>query len=106
MSLRVNTKKSYNSLQNHFVKFCTNYSIDSLKPLTEPQLCMAAADYCRTHKSTSLPTYISALSNWAEQYNLGPLPRFNQFKQVKKAYSTTSVSVKLLNQNLQLLSMI
>jgi len=84
MSLRVNTKKSYNSLQNQFIKFCSNYNIDPLAPLTEHQLCMAAADYCRTHKSTSLPTYISALSNWAEQYNLGPLPRFNQFKQVKK----------------------
>ena len=84
MALRVNTQRTYSSLQNQFLRFCNSYSIDPLAPLTEQQLCMAAADYCRTHKCTSLPNYISALANWAEQYNLGPLPRHNQFKQVKK----------------------
>ncbi len=71
-------------MHNHFIRFCNDYSINPNAPLSEQQLCMAMVHYCRTHKVTSLPNYISALSNWSSSYGLGDLPRFGQFDRVKK----------------------
>lgn len=43
---------------------------------------MAIIDYTRTHKFTTLPTYISALANWFHEHELGDLPRHRLFKRV------------------------
>jgi hypothetical protein len=84
MALKVNTRKSYASMHRTFMQFCTQHSIDAWAPLSEEQLCLAMIAYVQTHKVTSLPTYLSALANWAQEHELGPLPRGRRFERVKK----------------------
>jgi hypothetical protein len=52
--------------------------------ISERSLAMAIIDYTRTHKLTTLPSYISALANWFHQHALGDLPRDQLFYRVMK----------------------
>ena len=75
MSLRVNTKKSYESHHRTYFRFCHTISHDTLKPMTPDQLCACMCDYVSTHKITTLPAYLSALANYYRANSLGELPR-------------------------------
>ena len=75
MSLRSNTKRSYASHQRTYFRFCNTISHDPLKPITPDQLCMCISDYVSTHKVTTLPAYLSALSEFYRSNSLGELLR-------------------------------
>lgn len=61
---------------------------------------MAMIHYVSDHKITTLPVYISALANWAELHDLGPLPRYKLFDKVKKGlhnyFGLTEISLPKL----------
>lgn len=75
MSLRVATKKSYQSHQRTFFRFCQVISLDPLTPMTPQQLCECMVDYVSKHKITTLASYMSAVSDWYKRNALGALPR-------------------------------
>jgi hypothetical protein len=75
MSLRANTKRSYQSHQQTFFRFCHSIGLNPLKPITPHQLCQCMCDYVSTHKITTLPAYMSALADWYRANGLGPLCR-------------------------------
>jgi hypothetical protein len=80
----VNTRRSYSSQHKNFFVFCAQFGIDPHAKLTERQLCQAVIYYVAGHKITTLPSYVSALANWAETTGTGPLPRFKLYERVKK----------------------
>jgi hypothetical protein len=84
LALRVNSRSTYASHHRTFIKLCSNVGFDPLIMLTERQLCMVMIDYVRTHKVTTLPTYISAIANWFHEHELGDLPRHRLFTRVQR----------------------
>jgi hypothetical protein len=82
MALRSNTKAAYNNSHSIFLKFCESYGVDPYSPISEVDLCRVAVSYAISHKITSLPSYISAISNWSESLSLGPLARGSLYKAV------------------------
>lgn len=94
--MRQNTKKTYSSHQQTFVTLCSGFDINPQEPLTEDQLCLLIAAYCSNHKITTLPAFVSALSNLAKQQHHPELPRYDTYQQVvaglKNYYGDTNAS--------------
>jgi hypothetical protein len=82
LALRLNSRKAYSNSQKIFLRFCSALGIDPLAPLTEHQLCQGVVSFTVTHKITTLPSYVSALANWAASHSLGPLPRSTLYDRV------------------------
>ncbi len=75
MSLRANTKRSYQSHQRTFFRFCGSIQHDPLNSMNSLQLCQCMCDYTSTHKITTLPTYLSAIQNFYSTNSIGSLCR-------------------------------
>jgi hypothetical protein len=80
--LRVRSRTAYKSHYNTYIKFCSSISKDPSSSLTEIELCYAAANFCTSHKHTSLPTYIAALSHYHIAAGHGVLPRSHLYMKV------------------------
>ncbi len=75
MSLRASTKRSYQSHQRTFFRFCQIISLNPLHPMSPHQLCECMCDYVSTHKITTLSSYMSAIADWYRANSIGILPR-------------------------------
>lgn len=84
LHLRLGTRKTYSAHQRKFVAFAESIGVDPYLPITEHVLCMAAVDFCRTCKCTSLPQYVAALQKFHTNLGHGQLPRGEQYKQTCK----------------------
>jgi hypothetical protein len=84
LHLRLGTRKSYGYLQRKFVAFADSVGIDPHIPIAETTLCMAAVDFCRTCKVTSLPQYMSAVQKFHTDGGYGQLPRGAAYKETCK----------------------
>jgi hypothetical protein len=84
LHLRLGTRRTYGALQRKFVTFAQSVGVDPYLPLAESTLCMAAVDFCRTRKATSLPQYFAALQKFHTNLGHGQLPRGYEYKQTCK----------------------
>lgn len=84
LSLAVNSRKSYAAQHKIYLQFCLHVGHDPLSAITEELLCECMIFYAKSHKITTLPQFISAVSNWHLEHELGELPRNRQFKKVQK----------------------
>ena len=81
LHLRLGTRQAYGGHQRKFVAFAKTIGVDPYLPITEEVLCMAAIDFCRTCKATSLPQYFSAIQKMHTENGFGALPRGDAYKQ-------------------------
>lgn len=84
LHLRLGTRRTYGALQRKFMTFANSVGVDPGLPLAESTLCMAAVDFCRTRKATSLPQYFAAIQKFHTNLGHGQLPRGVEYKQTCK----------------------
>jgi hypothetical protein len=82
-SLRTNTYRTYQMHLRTMTQLSSSLGVDAERPLSEQSLCLLAAAYCKAHKITTLPNFVSALSWRAEIMGHGPLPRGLLWARVK-----------------------
>src|SRR6202007_902826 len=82
-SLRLNTQRAYESRQRTFRSICASMRIDPDAPITELHLFGVCILYTHTHRITSLPGFLSAISHHALRMGHPDLPRGRTFERVK-----------------------
>ena len=94
--LTSSTVQSYATQMRTLRKLAGEYGIPLTRPLSEQSLCLAVILYARTHKPTTIPTFVSAVADWTRQIWHTELPRHNQFDAVmaslRNLYGNTNVS--------------
>lgn len=83
LSLRVRTRLTYSTHHRNYLRYCAAIGHDPLVALDEYGLCALMIHYIKTHKITTLPSFMSGVSNWYAQHALGPLPRNKLYADVK-----------------------
>ena len=86
-SLRVNTRTAYASLLRQYQHYIHALSLPSDRPVTERQLCAIALLYVRTHKTTSLPSFMSAVQSHYTNREWGALPRGELYKKLVRGWN-------------------
>jgi hypothetical protein len=88
--------QSYATQQGQLRQISSTYHIPIDQPLTEHNLCLVVILYARTHKPTTVPQFVAALSNWQLSTWNVPLPRHRLFDTVttslRNYYGNTNVS--------------
>jgi hypothetical protein len=82
-SLAINTRRGYNTSHNIYLRFCQLIGLDPLTPASEHELCMLLVYYCRTHKVTTLTTFLSGVANYYKLNHM-PLRREAKFQSVRR----------------------
>lgn len=82
-SLAVNTRRSYNTAHNTYLRFCSYVGLDPLTPATERELCLLLVYYCRSHKLTTLPTFLAGVAHYYKLNHM-PLHRDALFHSVRR----------------------
>lgn len=86
-SLRVNTRVAYASQLRLYHSYVSALSLSTDTPLTERQLCAVALLYVRTHKTTTLASFMSAIQSHYTDRGWGPLPKHAVYKKLIRGWN-------------------
>lgn len=84
LALRKRTRLTYTTHHRNYLRYCEAIGHDPFMALDEIGLCGLMIHYVRTHKLTTLASFMSGVSNWYAQHSLGALPRNKQYTDVKQ----------------------
>lgn len=83
LALRVRTRLTYSTHHRNYLRYCAAIGHDPLIPLDEFGLCGLMIHYIKTHKITTLSSFMAGVANWYAVHTLGQLPRNRLYTDVK-----------------------